>query len=511
MDFRTTPLPELARDVADRRVSARELVDHALERIDALNPTFNAFVAVDPDAARAAADAVDARIAAGEDGGPLAGIPIGVKDLEDAAGFVTSFGSAAHAGDPPATRDSVLVERLKEAGAIVVGKTNTPEFGLKPVTDNPTFGISRNPWDPARSPGGSSGGTSAAVAAGMVPLATGSDGGGSIRIPSAVTGLSGHKPSLGRVPAADPEAPGWPHLSSKGVMARRIRDVAYALDVVVGPHPRDLRSLPHPGESWFEAASSPEPPRRVGWCPTLGYARVDREILRVCERAVEALAASGTDVVELDKVFDEDPGPSLGALVSTYTRRTVEPYRDTPIWSKLDPLVVIAAEMAAATISAVDLVRAEDACHRFNGQLVEALEQVDLLVCPTTCGQTPEASMPTTVDELMARFFTEGDVDLDALTRGVDLERLIGWLQGIGQLDIALGTIDGEIVLDWCRLTQPFNLTRSPAGSVCAGFTESHGLPVGLQVVGRQHDDVGVLRAIAHLEDVLALDPVSPV
>jgi aspartyl-tRNA(Asn)/glutamyl-tRNA(Gln) amidotransferase subunit A len=509
MDFRTRSLPDLAADVAARRVSARELVETALARIDEVNPSVNAFVAIDADAALASADDVDRRIASGEAVGPLAGIPIGVKDLEDAAGFVTTSGSATHAGDPPAETDSVLVSRLKDAGAIVVGKTNTPEFGLKPTTDNPTFGITRNPWDLERTPGGSSGGTSAALAAGMVPLATGSDGGGSIRIPSAATALSGLKPSLGRVPTADRGAPGWQHLSTRGVMARRIRDVVYALDVVVGPHRRDLRSLPKDGTAWLPSVVDPPRPVRVGWCPTLGYARVDSEVRDTCAAAVRALAASGTDVVELEAVFDEDPGPSIGALVSTYTRRTVEPFRDTPFWTKLDPLVVVAAEIASATISAVDLVEAEDACHRLNVELAEVFDDVDLLLCPTTCGVLPLASMPTTVEDLMARFLTEGDVDIERLTSGLDLDRLIGWLQGIETLDVALGSIDGELVLDWSRLTQPFNMTRSPAGTVCAGFTAG-GLPIGLQVVGPQHADVAVLQAVAYLEDLLALDTVAP-
>jgi Asp-tRNA(Asn)/Glu-tRNA(Gln) amidotransferase A subunit family amidase len=509
VDFRTESLADLAAAVHGRTRSSRELVEHALARIEEVNDDVNAFVATDADAALAAADEIDRRVAAGDDLGPLAGIPIGVKDLEDTVGFTTSSGSAAHAHDPPSTRDSVLVGRLKDAGAIVIGKTNTPEFGLKPQTDNPTFGITRNPWDLERTPGGSSGGSSAAIAAGMVPLATGSDGGGSIRIPSSVTALSGLKPSLGRVPSGDPDPPGWHHLTTRGVMARRIRDVAYALDVAVGPDRHDLRSLPREPGSWFDQVRAPTPPRRVGWSPTLGYARVDREVRAACDAAVHALATTGTEVVELPSVFGRDPGPSIAALVSTYTRRTIEPFRDTPIWSKLDPLVVIAAEMAAATVSAVDLVEAEDACHRLNGELVEVFEQVDLLLCPTTCGVMPLASMPTTVADLMARFLTEGDVDVERLTAGLDLERLTGWLEGLGTLDVPLGTIDGEHVLDWSRLTQPFNLTRSPAGTVCAGFT-SGGLPVGLQVVGPQHEDVAVLHAVAVIEDTLALDTVAP-
>jgi Asp-tRNA(Asn)/Glu-tRNA(Gln) amidotransferase A subunit family amidase len=511
MDFRTTTLPDLVADVTGRRVSSRELVERALARIEELNPRVNAFVAVDADAALAAADAVDRRVAGGDDVGPLAGIPIGVKDLEDAVGFVTTSGSATHAQDPVATCDSVLVTRLKDAGAVVIGKTNTPEFGLKPQTDNPTFGITRNPWDLERTPGGSSGGTSAALASGMVPLATGSDGGGSIRIPSSVTGLSGLKPSLGRVPSGDVGPPGWQNLTTRGVMARRIRDVAYALDVVVGPHPRDQRSLPREDGRWFDAVRDPTPPRRVAWSPTLGYATVDSGIRAVCEAAVRKLESAGTEVVELDAVFHEDPTPYLGALVSTYTRRTIMPFRDTPMWSKLDPFVVLASEMSATGVSAVDLVEAEDACHRVNLQLVDVLADVDVVLCPTTCGVMPLASMPATVDELLAKLLADAtDLDVERLTAGLDLDRIVEWLRGLGELNFPRGTIDGEQALDWTRLTQPFNMTRSPAGTVCAGFT-GNGLPIGLQVVGPQHGDVTVLRTVAFLEDLLALDTVAPI
>src|ERR1700736_4085125 len=200
MDFRRETVNDLADQVRSGQLAAREMVSHALQRIDALNPGINAFVALDGDAALKAAAAIDKSVAAGDDPGPLAGIPIGVKDLEDAAGFRTSNGSAGREDSLPATVNSPLVERLVAAGCVVVGKTNTPELGWKADTDNPVFGATRNPWDLTRSPGGSSGGSAAAIAAGMVPLATGSDGGGSIRIPSACCGLSGMKPSLGRVP-----------------------------------------------------------------------------------------------------------------------------------------------------------------------------------------------------------------------------------------------------------------------------------------------------------------------
>src|SRR4051794_2119166 len=242
VDFLSTSAAELAAMVRRKEISSRELVQHALDRIDAVDRAVNSFVEVDGTRALADAAAVDESIAAGGDPGPLAGLPIGVKDLEDAVGFRTTKGSNLCAGRPPATVDSELVARLKGAGCVVVGKTNTPELGHKADTNNLVFGATRNPWDLSRTSGGSSGGSSAAIAAGLVPLATGSDGGGSIRIPSALCGLSGLKPSLGRVPSGGVEPPDWGHLSSKGVMARRISDVALALDSVIGPEQTDLRS-----------------------------------------------------------------------------------------------------------------------------------------------------------------------------------------------------------------------------------------------------------------------------
>src|SRR5579863_1212955 len=307
MDFRRVSVIALAEDVRSGRTGARELVTHALERIDALNGTVNAFVAVDDTAALEEAARIDEMVVAGSDPGPLAGIPIGVKDLEDAAGFVTSHGSPVFAGGAAATVDSPLVARLKAAGCVVIGKTNTPELGWKGDTDNAVFGPTHNPWNLDHSPGGSSGGSAAAIASGMIPLATGSDGGGSIRIPSSCCGLSGVKPSLGRVPSGGPEPPDWQNLSTKGPMARRIADVVAALDVVVGPDATDLRSLPRPEASWPAALLDPQVPVRVAWSPTLGYAPVDDEVLKICTRAVSVLESLGAEVVEIEPVFDEDP------------------------------------------------------------------------------------------------------------------------------------------------------------------------------------------------------------
>jgi Asp-tRNA(Asn)/Glu-tRNA(Gln) amidotransferase A subunit family amidase len=458
MDFRRESIRDLADSVRAGKISARQLVEAALARIDAVDERVNAFVAVDGEAALAAADRVDHRVAAGEEVGELAGIPLAVKDTEDSIGFTTTVGSVAWADAPPATADSILVARLKSAGAVVVGKTNTPELAHKAETDNAIFGATRNPWNLDYTPGGSSGGSAAAIAAGMVPLATGSDGGGSIRIPAAVCGLPGFKPSLGRVPAGGPSAPSWQHLSSKGVLARTTADTALAYDAVIGPDPSDLRSLPMPEPSWMGATDQPHLPMRVAWSPTLGYATVDPEIAAVCEAAVARLAHMGAEVIEIDTVFAADPGAAWYSLVAGYNLRTIGHLRGTELWERVDPALRAHVEFGEG-LSALDAVKAEDACHELNLRLVEIFHDVRLLITPTVAGPIPQ--------------------------------------------------IDGKAEPTWVGFTYPFNMTRSPAGTVCVGFTDA-GIPVGLQLVGPQHGDLVVLRAMAAIETALGLDPIAP-
>ncbi|HUY63841.1 MAG TPA: amidase family protein [Acidimicrobiales bacterium] len=467
MDFRRLALADLAADVRTGKVSAREVVGHALERIEAHNAALNAFVALDREGALAAAAVIDEQVAAGRDPGALAGIPIGVKDLEDAAGFVTTHGSAAFAHDAPAANDSPLVARLKAAGCVVVGKTNTPELGWKGDTDNVTFGPTRNPWNLEHSPGGSSGGSAAAVAAGLVPLATGSDGGGSIRIPSSCCGLSGIKPSLGRVPSGGAEPPDWHHLSTKGPIARTVADIVYALDVAVGPDPSDLRSLPRPEASWPAAGRDARAPAKVAWSPTLGYAEVDDEVRSVCEAAVRRVEGLGVEVVELDSVFDEDPVSDWLTMALAYNTRTLAPYRGTEVWEHIDPLLAAQVDWAAENMTAVDLVKAEDACHRLNLRLVELFHDVRLLITPTCAAPPPPRSLE------------------------------------------AAGLVNGRVEANWVRFTYPFNMTRSPAATVCAGRTPG-GLPVGLQLVGPQHGDLVVIRSAAAVEAAIGFDDLAP-
>ena len=437
---------------------------HALGRIDALDPQLNAWVVVDAERALDEAAAIDERVASGQAVGPLAGIPIGVKDLEDAAGFTTGFGSLLHAQDPAAAADSPLVARLRAAGCVVLGKTTTPEFGYQGDTTSLVQGPTRNPWDPERSPGGSSGGSAAALASGMVPLATGSDGGGSIRIPSALCGLTGLKTSHGRIPIGGVRAPGTVGLSVRGPMTRRIRDLVYALDVCVGPDPTDPFSLPPPQSPWAGALEDLGLPAKVVWAPSWGW-EVDAEIAAVCAAAVDRLAQAGTEVVEVDRVFRTEPLGDWFTMWTVFADRTQGHLRDTEQWDQIDPGLRQQIDQGHG-VSAVEFVQATDAIHQHNLDLVALFADAPVLLCPVVAGQTARVGRQ--------------------------------------------GTVNGVETQLWAPFTEVFNLTRNPAGSVCAGFT-SDGMPVGLQVVGPQHADVVVLRTLAVLEDLLDLDQLAPI
>jgi len=464
MDFREHRVTELASKVRSREISAVELTRAALDRIDVTNDSINAWVTVDGPRAMADAQSVDDRLVSGQGVGPLAGIPIGVKDLEDAAGFPTRYGSLL-SSDKPAVGDSVLVARLRAAGCVVLGKTTSPEYGHKGVTDSPLTGSTRNPWSIERTSGGSSGGSAAAIAAGMVPLATGSDGGGSIRIPASLCGLSGLKTTQGRVPLGGPSAPGSGMLTVKGPMTQRIADTAFALDVCVGPHPTDAFSLPRSGSPWFEAANAPQLPARVVYSPTMGFAKVDSDIAAACEAAVGQLEAAGVEVIVMDDIWTDDPLMPWFVTWASLRARAQGHLVDTPGWKKIDPTLRDQIEVGLTT-SGLDIIGAIDAIHDLNLQLDRAFEQAPILLTPMCSGQTPRI--------------------------GSD------------------GTIDGEESAGWVSFSYGFNLTRNPAGSVRCGFTSDR-MPIGLHVVGRQLADVVVIQTMAALEEVFETNEVAPI
>lgn len=478
------PAWRIAEAVRGGEITARAVVEATLERIATLDPPLRAFVAIAPERALAAADEIDARVAAGQDPGPLAGVPIGVKDLEPVAGLPFTCGSRLYA-DRVADSDSVQVARLVAAGAIVVGKTNTSEFGAIPYTVNQLHGSTGNPWDPAKTPGGSSGGSATAIAAGMVPLATGSDGGGSIRIPAAWCGCFGMKPTFGRIPRDRDAALSWGPLTHPGVLAASVRDAARYLDVVCGPHAADPDCLEAPADS-FEAAvlsvygdSHSDTPlrrgagggrsaggrhtpggldaRRVALSATLGYAVVDPSVSAVAQAAAARLAeASGAELVEVDDLFD-DPLDTWLALAAPGDYAFLSGLGPAER-ELLEPAFFVTARIGER-MTAADYARALEERRRLNQRLSALFETYDLLLTPTTAAQP---------------FSREGPPPRSIAGRDVGPNGVVPF-------------------------THPFNITGHPAASVPAGIGPE-GMPVGLQVVGPRFADALVLRACALLE-----------
>ena len=448
-----------------REVSAVEVARASLARMDALEPTLHAFCTPTPELALAMAARVDAAVASGEHLGPLAGIPIGIKDLICTKGIRTASGSPAYAEFVP-IEDDIVVERAVAAGAVVLGKTNVPEFGYSGVGHNPVFETTRNPWNPLLTSGGSSAGSGAAVASGMCPLAFGSDGGGSVRIPAAHCGLFGMKASMGRVPLylgcrdeRYPGVSGWESLEHIGPMSRTVADGALMLSAIAGPDPRDRHSLPDEGVGWTEAAR-PGDLRglRVAYSADWGYAAVDQEVRRVVGEAVHVFEHDLGCIVEEAHPGFPDPAEAFWALVALETdlagmRAMVAEHGD-----RMSPHVVAlvtrrwtAEEFSAATIRRKAVV---NAMWRF-------MQRFDIVLTPTL------AVPPFAIH-----------------------------MQGPEK-------IDGRMVANsaWLAFTYPLNLTGQPAASVPAGFT-ADGLPVGLQIIGRHLDDRAVLRAAAAFEAV---------
>src|SRR5262245_14585547 len=294
---------DLAALIRAKAVSPVEVTDAVLARLERLNPRLNCFCTVTAEEARDAAVAAEVAVMTGEALGALHGVPFSVKDRVWTRHVRTAGGSRLFADHVP-EEDAVCVERLKGAGGVMLGKTTTPEFGHKGVTDSPLFGITRNPWNSSLTPGGSSGGAGAAVAAGLGPLAIGTDGGGSIRIPASFCGLYGLKPSFGRVPQY-PAFRGWETFSHTGPLTRSVRDAALMLDVIAGPDDRDRYSLPGDGGPSFVAACDAGiDGLSVAWSPDVGHAAVDPEVVDLCAQAAERFEALGCHVEVVSPTWD---------------------------------------------------------------------------------------------------------------------------------------------------------------------------------------------------------------
>lgn len=463
---------DLAGLVRSGSLKATEVVAVFLTRIQRHNERLNAFVHVDEASALAQAEGIDRIVAAGRDPGPLAGVPLGVKDLEDVAGMPTRAGSLL-TGSGPAVSDSTQVARLRAAGAIPIGKTATPEFGSLIYTWSRLSGSTHNPWHPQATPGGSSGGSAAAVAAGLVPLATASDGGGSIRIPAAYCGLVGLKPTNGLV-SRGPRRHAAANLSSYGPLAASVRDVARALDQVAGDHPGDPFSFPRPCPSYEASLSGLPDGLRWAWSDTLGFGRAEEEAGRIARAAALRLAAAlGAEEVEAT-VRMPDAGEDWIHLwaMNTYTELAHLPSGKRKL---LSPVVVEALDVATRA-GPEDFRAAIRRRYQVLGKLNEVFERVDFLVTPTTAFRAFEPGGP------MPRVL-EG-VDLPVRHRHIDPS------QG-------------------ACFTYPFNLTGQPAISLPAG-TDSRGVPLGVQVAAPRFADARLLAMASAYESLEGWARLAP-
>jgi len=437
-----------------RRLSPVEVVAATLEQIERLNPLLNAYVTVTADQARQQAAAAERAYAAGNADAPLLGIPVSLKDLTPTRGVRTTRGSLLWKDWVP-DFDPPIVERIYAAGGVLLGKTNTPEFGWKGDSGNRVVGPTHNPWRIGATAGGSSGGAAAAVAAGMGPLAQGSDGAGSIRIPAAFCGVFGLKPSFGLIPSFPASAVA--SLSHIGPITRTVRDAALFLKVLAGPDARDPHSLNATGVDYVHALAGGPAGLRAAWSPDLGYALVEPEVRTLTAAAARVFSALGWEVEEVGAPF-EDPSPIVDALWSTAQAALhhgdLERVRD-----QLDPGRLRLIE-AGLRVPGVDVAVANLRRFEFSERVRRFMERYDLLLTP---------ALPVT-----------------AFAAGAD----------------GPGTIQGTRAtgLRWTPFTYPFNLTGQPAASVPCGLA-SNGLPVGLQIVGRWRDDATVLRAAAAFEE----------
>jgi Asp-tRNA(Asn)/Glu-tRNA(Gln) amidotransferase A subunit family amidase len=452
---------ELLTRIREHALSPLELMTATLDRIASVNGALNALVTLDQQEALSRAAVMTERLARGDDIGALAGLPLAVKDLEDAAGFPTTYGTIAFRDEPAAASDSIHVGRLRAVGAIVIGKTNTSPMGAALDTMNDAFGATVNPWNPDRSPGGSSGGSAAAVSAGLVPMATGGDGGGSARVPAALCGLPGLKPTRGRIPDGPATTPNWPHHSCLTALTRTVHDVALYLDIVAGYHPADPYSLPDPGLSYVESLARPQRPLRIGVCRTFGITTPEPAILAAIDQAAEVLRAEGHEVTD-----DDTPHP--------YANRFPESLRMRQQILSYNRLNDLADEFTANRedfepwfaaildrghdVTAADLAAYWDYRGKLDAWAFQMLSSHDVLLTPTT----PTTAWPAATPD----------------STGTPPDRAVA-----------------------VAFTAVFNDTGHPAISMPAGLSD--GLPCAVQLVAAHYREDVLLRLALCVERAL--------
>ena len=442
---------ELSKLLTRGEASPVDIVDAMLKRASELQPHLNAFVLIDADGARAAARAAESRWQKGQPLSPFDGIPTTIKDTTNVKGWPTRYGS--HSTDEtPANENAAITDRFLAAGMILLGKTTTPEFGWKALTDSPLQGTTRSPWNLAHSPGGSSGGASALTAAGVNPFNHGNDGGGSIRIPASHTGLVGLKPSYGRIPQFPADAP-FADVISQGVLARTVLDTAMALNITAGPDPRDWRSLPADARDYTVGLDAGVRGWKIGLSLDLGHVKADPEVRELVAAAAKRFEELGAHVEEVGPMFEPLQQHFEPLWIGGFATR----FRQIPtqLHGKLDPGLRALAEKGLA-ITLADYARAFEARSKLARDLALWHRKYDLLLAPVA----PTAGPPV-----------ETLYNSEAFPR---------WTKG-------------------APYTLPCNLTGQPAASMPAGLTRA-GLPVGLQIIGAPRADEVVLRAMRAYE-----------
>lgn len=443
---------ELLAGYRRREFSPVEATSAVLARAEALNPKLNAFTLIDRDSAMASARQSEARWTAGSPAGRLDGVPVSIKDLLLTKGWPTLRGSKLTDRNQSWTEDAPAPARLREAGAVLIGKTTTPEFGWKAIGDSPLTGVTRNPWNLAHTPGGSSAGAAAAVAAGIAPLAVGTDGGGSIRIPGSFSGIFGIKPTFGRVPAYPPSYFGT--VAHVGPMTRTVADAALMLTVMAEPDDRDPWAVPPDERDFTQDLDRGLKGLKIGYSPTLGYARIDAEVRDAVDRAAEALGGLGAIVEAADPGF-ANPRDAFTTLWTSGAAKLLSGFPEAA-HAQMDPGLVAAAKFGA-TKSATDYVGAEQTRAEIAQVMIAFHRRYDLLLTPTVA----VPALPV-----------EHDLN--------DPRQEKEWI-------------------DWTPFSYPFNMTRQPAATIPCGVTTA-GLPVGFQLVGRHHDEATILRTAAAYE-----------
>lgn len=449
---------ELAAKIRAKELSPVEVVDAFLGQIDKVNPTVNAYCLVLQDQARAEARRAEAAVVAGEELGPLHGVPIAIKDLTVGKDVKTTFGTWALKDNVP-DHDAVVVERTRRAGGIQLGRTNTPEFGHSGASShNPVSGATKNPWNDAHSSGGSSGGSAVAVVTAMAPVAEGTDGGGSIRMPSSACGSFGLKPQFGRIPSGIVDTH-FETLLNFGPMTWTVRDAALLMSVWAGPDSRDALSLPATNDDYLAAVGQDVKGMKIAYSPDLGWA-VDPRVRSVVENAVHAFTDLGCHVEEVpisltQDVYDAEFGKWCAFSSAMFKKYATEENRP-----HMTNYVLEMFEIGAA-MSATEYHEHDVAASRWYDHVESVLADYDAIVCPTL------ASLPPYFDTMSFGPQVVGDKEVHPW---------LGW-----------------------ALTWPFNLSMHPAASIPAGFAPGD-VPVGMQIIGRRFSETDVLRLSAGFE-----------